>query len=102
MRKYNRPTVPASWHVAEVARVRGNVLTPGRVLRVSGERGAFAFLRHVRNVDTGAEWLDVRDVASGALRAFHAERVRTVTRRTAPVVPVAGRTVARTVAERAA
>lgn len=94
-RRYTRATVPAHWHVADVARVRGKVLTPGRVLRVTRERGTFAFLRHVRNANTGAEWLDVRDTASGALRAFHVDRVRTVTRRTVPVVPVAGRTVAR-------
>lgn len=90
-RKHVRPTVPASWHVAEVARVRGKVLTPGRVLRVRGDRARYAFLRHVRNVDTGAEWLDVRDLTTGALRAFYAERVSVVTRRTVDVVPVAGR-----------
>jgi hypothetical protein len=95
MARYSRPTVPAHWHVAEVARVRGKVLTPGRVVRIKGERGAFAFLRHVTNTRTGAEWLDVRDTTTGALRAFHADRVRTVTRGTVPATPVAGRTVTR-------
>jgi hypothetical protein len=99
--------VPATWDVAEVARVRGKVLTPGRVVRVADRDGRmmpgrFAFLRHVRNTATGAEWLDVRDLATGALRAFHADRVRTVTRRTVPAVPVAGRTVARVTREVAA
>jgi len=93
MRKYTRATVPAHWDVAEVARVNGKVLTPGRVIRIRGDRGAYAFLRHVRNTSTGAEWLDVRDTATGALRAFHADRVRLVTRKTAPAVPVAGRTL---------
>lgn len=93
-RKVTRATVPASWHISEVARVNGRVLAPGRVLRISRERGTFAFLRHVRNVDTGAEWLDVREVATGALRAFRVDRVRTVTRRTVPTVPVAGRSLA--------
>lgn len=92
-KRYMRATVPASWHVAEVARVNGRVLTPGRVIRVTGEPGRrFAFLRYVRNTASGAEWLDVRDVASGALRAFHAERVAAVTRRSVEVTPVAGRT----------
>jgi hypothetical protein len=95
MRKYTRATVPASWSVAEVARVRGSVLTPGRIVRITGVPGTFAFLRHVRNVDTGAEWLDVRDTTTGALRAFRADKVRTVTRKTTRVTPVAGITVAR-------
>lgn len=90
-KRHTRATVPSSWHVSEAARVNGRVLAPGRVLRVQGDRGTYAFLRHVRNVDTGAEWLDVRDVATGALRAFYADRVRTVTGRTVPVAPVAGR-----------
>lgn len=99
-KRYTRATVPASWHVAEVARVNGKVLTPGRVIRVTDRDGRilpgrFAFLRHVRNVDTGAEWLDVRDTATGALRAFYADRVRTVTRKTTRVTPVAGATVTR-------
>lgn len=80
-RKYTRPAVPACWHVAEVARVRGQVLTPGRGLRIRGERGTFTFLRHVRNVETGGEWLDVRD-GNGAMRAFRAERVSRVLRPT--------------------
>lgn len=78
-RKYARPTVPASWHVAEVARVRGQVLTPGRGVRVSRERGTFAFLRHVTNTATGTEWIDVRD-ANGAMRAFRTDRVTRVLR----------------------
>jgi hypothetical protein len=93
MRKYTRPTVPAHWQVAEVARVNGQVLTPGRMLKVKGERGTFAFLRHVTNTHTGTAWIDVRD-ASGALRAFRAERVSRVLRKTTRVVPVAGRTLA--------
>jgi hypothetical protein len=92
-KRYTRATVPASWDVAEVARVRGKVLTPGRIVRIRGERGSFAFVRHVRNVDTGAEWLDVRDVTTGALRAFYADRVRTVTGKRTRVTPVAGRTL---------
>lgn len=92
MRKYTRATVPADWVVAEVARVRGQVLTPGRELRITGERGTFAFLRHVRNVRTGGEWLDVRD-GNGAMRAFRAERVARVarSRRMRPVVPTTPR-----------
>lgn len=78
-RKHARPTVPASWHVAEVARVRGQVLTPGRGLRIRGQRGTFTFLRHVVNTDTGGEWLDVRD-ANGAMRAFRVDAVTRVLR----------------------
>lgn len=99
MARYTRPTVPADWHVTETARVRGAVLVPGRVVRITGERGAYAFLRHVTNVRTGAAWLDVRDLSTGALRAFHADRVRSVKRgRPVPCTPVAGRTVVRTAA----
>lgn len=81
-RRFTRPSVPAHWHVAEVARVRGAVLTPGRQLRITRERGTFAFLRHVRNEHTGTEWIDVRD-ANGAMRAFRVERVRSVKRTSA-------------------
>jgi len=78
-RRNTRPAVPAAWHVAEVARVRGQVLTPGRGLRIRGERGTFTFLRHVTNTATGAEWIDVRD-GNGAMRAFYADRVTRVLR----------------------
>jgi len=82
MRKYTRAVVPAHWTVAEVARVRGQVLTPGRELKVSGERGAFRFVRHVTNVRTGATWLDVYGGAPGheTMRAFYPERVTRVSR----------------------
>lgn len=77
-----RATVPADWSVAEVARVRGQVLTPGRELRIRGERGTFRFVRHVRNTRTGAEWLDVYGGAPGheCLRAFYVGRVASVKR----------------------
>ena len=94
-RKITRASVPATWHVAEVARVRGATLLPGRVVRVRGDRARYAFVRHVRNTATGAEWLDVRDVATGALRAFHVHRIATVTRKTVDVVPVGGRNAGR-------
>lgn len=93
MGKITRATVPAHWHVAEVARVRGQVLTPGRELRIRGERGAFAFVRHVANAHTGTEWLDVRD-ANGALRAFRADRVSRVARSQRMRPARTGRTVA--------
>jgi hypothetical protein len=96
--RYTRPTHPAHWHVASAARVNGKVLLPGRVLRFRGERGTFAFVRHVTNTRTGSEWLDVRDTVTGALRAFPitGERgVRVVTRKTVPVTPVEGRSGAR-------
>jgi len=94
-RKLTRAAVPASWHVSEVARVRGAVLTPGRVVRITRERGTFAFLRHVVNVDSGAEWIDVRETSTGALRAFRVDRVRTVTRKTVAAAPVGGRSSVR-------
>lgn len=77
-----RPTTPAHWAVAEVARVRGQVLTPGRELKIKGERGTFRFVRHVTNTRTGVEWLDVYGGPSGheCLRAFYAARVATVKR----------------------
>jgi hypothetical protein len=53
MARYTRPTVPAHWTVAEVARVKGASLTPGRQLRITGERGTFVFLRHVTNTAHG-------------------------------------------------
>jgi hypothetical protein len=92
--RYTRPTHPAHWHVSSDARVNGKVLQPGRVLRIRNQRGTFAFVRHVRNTVTGAEWLDVRD-ANGALRAFRVEDVRVVTRKTIPAVPVEGRSIVR-------
>jgi hypothetical protein len=77
-----RATVPAHWTVAEVARVRGQVLTPGRELKVKGERGTFRFVRHVTNTRTGAEWLDVYGGPAGheCLRAFYAAKVTMVKR----------------------
>lgn len=82
MRKYTRAVVPAHWTVAEVARVRGQVLTPGRELKVSGERGTFRFVRHVTNTRTGAAWLDVYGGPPGheCLRAFYVDRVTRVAR----------------------
>jgi hypothetical protein len=62
-----------------VSRVRGQVLTPGRGLRIRGQRGTFTFLRHVANTSTGTEWLDVRD-GNGAMRAFRVEQVTRVLR----------------------
>jgi hypothetical protein len=82
MRTYTRAAVPAHWQVAEVARVRGQVLTPGRELKVKGERGTFRFVRHVTNTRTGAEWIDVYGGAAGheTMRAFYADKVTRVSR----------------------
>ena len=82
MRRYTRATVPTHWHVAEVARVRGQVLTPGRELRVRGERGRFRFVRHVRNVHLDTEWIDVYGGPAGheTLRSFRPEWVTRVLR----------------------
>jgi len=76
---YTRATVPADWECAHALKLRGRVVVPGTRLKIAGERGTFAFARHVRNVRTGTEWLDVRD-SNGALRAFRPERVRSIPR----------------------
>lgn len=82
MRTTTTTATPAHWDVADVARVRGQVLTPGRELRIRGERGTFRFVRHVTNARTGAAWLDVYGGQAGheCLRAFRADRVTTVKR----------------------
>lgn len=62
--------------------MRGQSLTPGREIRVRGERGTFRFVRHVTNTRTGAEWLDVYggQVGHECLRAFRPDRVAVVKR----------------------
>lgn len=80
MRKYTRPAVPASWRCSDAVRLRGRNVTAGMRLKITGERGLYTFARHVVNVSTGTEWIDVRD-GNGALRAFRPERVRSIPRR---------------------
>lgn len=88
-RTITRPAYPSTWQVAETARVRGAVLTPGRLVRITRDRGTYAFVRHVTNTATGAAWLDVRDTTTGALRAFYVDRVRTVRQKRAAARPAA-------------
>lgn len=74
-----RTRVPAHWQVAEAVRLRNREVRPGTTLKITGERGTFAFLRHVTLPD-GREWIDTRD-AGGGWRSFRPERVRSIPRR---------------------
>jgi hypothetical protein len=70
--------MPTHWSASTTAKLRGRNVTPGRLLSITGERGRFTFLRRVVNERTGKEWVDVRQVGTGAYRAFRPERVRRV------------------------
>jgi hypothetical protein len=64
------PAVPArdlSHMVEDAARA-------GEHVGIRGERGAFRILREVLNVNTGAEWIELRD-KEGAFRAVRPNRI---------------------------
>jgi hypothetical protein len=46
----------------------------GEHVGIRGERGAFRILREVLNVNTGAEWIELRD-KEGAFRAVRPNRI---------------------------
>lgn len=71
-------TWPGNWKVSSKVTVGEYHLTasPTTWVTVSGERGAFKFLRHVVDKSTGNEWIDcVRDIGltdEGGTLTFHA------------------------------
>jgi hypothetical protein len=86
------------WQVSDTVRLRGKVLTPGRELRIRGQRGRFRFVKAVHNTRTGAEWIDVFGGPKGyeTLRSFRRDRVAAVhnTSRMRPGKPTAAGQVA--------
>lgn len=77
-RKYKGPLHPQHWEVSEEAVANGRHLTPSTEVSVSGERGRFLFLRHVRNTRTGSEWVDL--LQGKRFRSFRPEAIKTVHR----------------------
>lgn len=69
------------WQVAETICVNGRHLVPGTEVSITGERGRFRFVRHVRRPD-GTEWLDFVGGRPGVERArsFRPDRIKTVHR----------------------
>ena len=63
-KKVTPQPLPESWVVSfeyDVTSTSGKVLhlSPGTLIGVKGERGRFAFAKHVLNTANGKEWIDV-------------------------------------------
>lgn len=75
---------PAHWEVSSTVVIDRHPYFAGEtIFAVRGIRGMrFRFLRHVRNPETGAEWVDAINLPTAnqpvKYHAFHLERVRWV------------------------
>lgn len=64
---------PTFAHTPEI-KVNGFAVTPGTEVKVVGLRGRWRYLGHTRNVETGAEWVDVRQVNGSTGRTLTGTR----------------------------
>lgn len=80
-RKAVAPRQRADWTVVTETVLNGRTVTAGTELSLHEVRGRVTFAQRV-TTDSGADWIDVRD-PSGQLRAFRADRVKTVHRKAA-------------------
>lgn len=78
---------PDNWHVSASYQHGSQQLTPGRLLKIRGERGQFRFLRHVMAEPADhrrkrREWIDVVGGTPGVtmFRSFRPDRIRRVLR----------------------
>lgn len=78
---------PPNWHVSSSYQHGRQQLTPGRLLKIRGERGQFRFVRHVVTEPTDrrrkrAEWIDVVGGTAGVVmwRSFRPDRISRVLR----------------------
>jgi hypothetical protein len=80
----NETPYPANWAVSTEYQAGRKLLTrdPPTTFAVSGEPGGrFRFTRHVRNTDTGEEWIDcIGGTDQGAVIMFRSFRPYRVTR----------------------
>lgn len=78
-----QPHVPPvlDWEVSESYSWNGRHLSPGTEVSITGERGRFRFVKHVRRPN-GVEWVDFVGGPHGqeSFRSFRPERIRTVHR----------------------
>lgn len=51
-------------------------LAKGDVIKFTGARGKFKFIKYVVNAERGVEWLDVFDVKTHEYRSFYASRLK--------------------------
>lgn len=81
VRKRDLQPLPEDWTVSEEFSWNGRRIEPGTELKISGVRGRWRFMRHVRR-ENGVEWIDVIGGTRGCLhwRSFRPERIRTVHR----------------------
>jgi hypothetical protein len=72
--------LPAGWVVSETWKCHGREVVKGTELSISGVRGRFRFVKHVKTPDH--EWVDVVGGVKGSshFRSFAPDRVRTVHR----------------------
>jgi hypothetical protein len=71
-------TLPENWEVSTEIQIHGRNVFPGTELKITGRRGRFRFIKHVKT-DT-AEWIDCWGGSKGAEQwsSFHPSKVKTV------------------------
>jgi hypothetical protein len=76
--KINTPRLDDAWVVTTEIQINGRNVSPGTELKISGERGRFRFIKHVKTGE--AEWVDVWGGTKGGetWRSFRPDRVKTV------------------------
>jgi len=67
------------WVYATEMQINGRNVSPGTELKISGQRGRYRFVKHVRT-EKDIEWLDVWGGPKGAecLRSFTLDKVKRV------------------------
>jgi hypothetical protein len=70
--------LPSDWVVTHSFAWNGRRIEPGTELSISGQRGRFRFIKHVRTGTT--EWIDVVGGKNNLDRSFHPEKIKTVHR----------------------
>lgn len=77
--KVNTPRLDDAWEVTTELQINGRWVYPGTELKITGERGRFRFIKHVKT-PAGAEWIDVWGGTKNSenWRSFRLEQVKTV------------------------
>lgn len=80
------PAIMADWTITTDWRYNGRHVVPGTELSITGERGRFRFVKHVRREAAGIEWVDVHGGPANqeCYRSFRPERIKTVHRTVTP------------------
>jgi hypothetical protein len=57
-----------------------DMIKPGDIIRIKGDRGRYRFKRVATNTALGVTWVDCHDIMTGTFRSFYIENIKLVER----------------------